>query len=86
MSDTYGTDSTNIDRTDSTDSSEPGAQLDEEPQEERGEMGSRDTGDPEPAGGPVGRPSGTSDADDHSSIDPQEPDEGDAPTLSSGGN
>lgn len=73
------------DSTSSTDGTEPGAQLDEEPQSERGETGSRDTGDPEPAGGPTSRPSGTSDADDHTSIDPQESGEGDAPTLSSGG-
>ena len=39
---------------------EPGAHLEEEPQEERGAPGSRDTGSDEPAGGPVDRPAGTS--------------------------
>lgn len=57
---------------------EPGTQLDEEPQEERGAPGSRDQGDPAP--GSQHRPAGTSDADDSTSIDPQEPDGG-APTL-----
>jgi len=79
------TDSDTTDTTDSTDSSEPGTQLDEESQQERGEMGSRDTGDPEPAGGPTSRPSGESDADDHTSINPQDADEGDSPNLSAGG-
>ena len=63
--------------------SEPGAHLEEEPQEERGEPGSRDKGDPQPSGGPVDRPVGTSDAKDSTSIDPQEP-RGDAPTLPAG--
>jgi hypothetical protein len=39
-------------------SDRPGEQLEEEPQEERGAMGSRDTGSNEPAGGPVDRPGG----------------------------
>jgi hypothetical protein len=56
----------------------PGEQLDEERQEERGAPGSRDKGFEEP--GSEHRPAGTSDADDSTSIDPQEPDE-DAPTL-----
>lgn len=64
---------------------EPGSHLEEEPQAERGAPGSRDTGSDEPAGGPVDRPAGTSDADDHTAIDPQDPDHGDAPTLQSGG-
>ena len=63
---------------------EPGAHLDEEPQEERGAPGSRDTGSDEPAAGPADRPAGDSDADDSTSIDPQEPRHGDAPTLQSG--
>jgi hypothetical protein len=33
--------------------------LSEEPQEERGAPGSRDTGSDEPSGGPTNRPSGT---------------------------
>lgn len=56
----------------------PGEQLNEEPQDERGAPGSRDHNSEEPGSGH--RPSGTSDADDSTSIDPQEPDE-DAPTL-----
>lgn len=36
-----------------------GENLSEEPQEERGAPGSRDTGSDEPAGGPADRPSGT---------------------------
>jgi hypothetical protein len=52
---------------------QPGAQLSEEPQEGRGAPGSRDTGADEPAGGPVDRPAGTSSADDHTSVDPQDP-------------
>jgi hypothetical protein len=56
----------------------PGEHLDEEPQQERGGPGTRDKGFDEPGSGH--RPAGTSDADDSTSIDPQEPDE-DAPTL-----
>jgi hypothetical protein len=69
---------------DSTDNSVPGAHLQEEPQEERGAPGSRDTGSDEPAGGPVDRPVGTSDADDSTAIDPQEPRDPSAPTLPAG--
>jgi hypothetical protein len=58
-------------------SEEPGTQLDEEPQEERGAAGSRDKGDFTP--GSEHRPADTSDARDHTSVDPQDPDE--APTL-----
>jgi hypothetical protein len=36
----------------------PGNQLSEEPQSERGEIGSRDTGSDQPSGGPVDRPEG----------------------------
>jgi hypothetical protein len=39
--------------------STPGGQPSEEPQEERGAPGSRDTGVDEAAGGPADRPSGT---------------------------
>ncbi|KJF22439.1 hypothetical protein SZ00_03093 [Rhodococcus sp. AD45] len=54
----------------------PGEHLSEEPQSERGEPGSRDTGSNEPGGGPVDRPEGsfdheetisTSDTDDSDS-------------------
>jgi hypothetical protein len=44
-----------------SDHSEP---LSEEPQEERGAPGSRDTGSDEPSGGPVDRPSGTYEGDE----------------------
>jgi hypothetical protein len=37
----------------------PGEHLSEEPQEERGAPGSRDTGSDQPSGGPADRPSGT---------------------------
>lgn len=36
----------------------PGEHLSEEPQSERGDIGSRDTGADEPSGGPVDRPDG----------------------------
>jgi hypothetical protein len=61
----------------------PGAHLTEEPQEERGPQGSRDTGSDEPAGGPADRPSGTSDAETDTSVQPQES-RSDAPTLQTG--
>ncbi len=70
------------DSTDSTDSTEsdPGARnLEEEPQQERGEAGSRDA-DTE---GSTDRPVGSSDADDQTGIDPQDPDTG-SPTMQSG--
>lgn len=38
---------------------EPGEHLTEEPQEQRGAPGSRDTGSDQPSGGPADRPSGT---------------------------
>ena len=57
----------------STSGDVPGAHLAEEPQEERGAPGSRDTGSDEPAGGPVDRPVGTADEDDDTSIEAQEP-------------
>lgn len=37
----------------------PGEHVTEEPQEERGAPGSRDTGSDEPSAGPADRPSGT---------------------------
>lgn len=63
----------------------PGEQLAEEPQEARGAPGSRDEGSDEPAAGPADRPVGTSDAESATSVDPQDPDEDDAPMLPSGG-
>jgi hypothetical protein len=42
----------------------PGENVREEPQEERGAPGSRDTGSDEPAGGPVDRPSGEYEGDE----------------------
>ena len=58
--------------------------LSEEPQSERGAPGSRDTGSDQPAGGPVDRPAGTSDADDHTAVDPQGPTDPEAPHLPPG--
>jgi hypothetical protein len=49
----------------------PGAHLEEEPQSERGPMGSRDTGSDEPSGGPVDRPAGSSDEESDTSVDAQ---------------
>jgi hypothetical protein len=40
------------------DNNSPGEQLSEEPQSERGEPGSRDTGSDKPSGGPTDRPEG----------------------------
>jgi len=65
---------------------EPGNEIDEEPQEERGPKGSRDTGSDEPSSGTSGRPAGTAPKDSDTSIKPQEPSEPDAPHLHSGGN
>jgi hypothetical protein len=48
----------------------PGSQLEEEPQEERGAPGSRDTGSDEPGGGPVDRPAGTADDDEDNAVNP----------------
>lgn len=66
-------------------SDQSGEHLEEEPQSERGQMGSRDTGSDEPAGGPVDRPQGTSDEESDTSIQPQDAQEPDAPDLQSGG-
>lgn len=41
-----------------------GEQLSEEPQEERGAPGSRDTGSDQPSGGPADRPSGSYEGDE----------------------
>ena len=61
----------------------PGEHLDEEPQAERGAMGSRDTGSDEPSGGPVDRPAGTADADDDTTVNPQGAEHG-GPQLPTG--
>jgi hypothetical protein len=63
----------------------PGQQLDEEPQEDRGPVGSRDTGSDEPGGGPADRPADDADAESDTSIQPQEAGHPDAPNLQSGG-
>jgi hypothetical protein len=63
----------------------PGHHLDEEPQQERGARGSRDTGSDEPSGGPVDRPEGTADTTADTSVEPQPPQDPDAPYLQSGG-
>jgi hypothetical protein len=59
----------------------PGEQLTEEPQSERGPMGSRDTGSDQPSGGPAERPAGQ--VGDDSSVDPQDPEHG-GPDLPTG--
>jgi hypothetical protein len=63
----------------------PGEHLEEEPQEERGPLGSRDTGADEPSGGPVDRPAGVADEKADTSVLPQEPQDPDSPNLQSGG-
>jgi hypothetical protein len=65
-------------------SDQPGEQLDEEPQSERGPEGSRDTGSDEPSGGPVDRPEGTSDEESDTSVEAQGAEHPDAPDLPSG--
>jgi hypothetical protein len=62
----------------------PGEHLEEEPQEERGPQGSRDTGSDEPSGGPVDRPAGDADPDADTSVLPQTSQDPDAPNLQSG--
>ncbi|MGI8523122.1 MAG: hypothetical protein ACR2K3_07405 [Nocardioides sp.] len=66
-------------------SDKPGEQLEEEPQEERGPEGARDTGSDESSGGPVDRPAGTADEESDTSIQPQGAQDPDAPDLPSGG-
>jgi hypothetical protein len=48
----------------------PGEHLTEEPQSERGPMGSRDTGSEEPGAGPSDRPAGKVEGSSES-VDPQ---------------
>jgi hypothetical protein len=45
----------------------------EEPQEERGPVGSRDKGEPGPGGGPADRPAEDSEAEDETGVNPQSP-------------
>ncbi|MFD4113895.1 hypothetical protein ACFWGI_20465 [Streptomyces niveus] len=59
---------------------------DEEPQEERGPKGSRDTGSDQPSGGPAERPAGRSDKKSDTSVKPENPIDPDSPNLRSGGN
>ncbi|MFD3523205.1 hypothetical protein [Streptomyces sp. NPDC058653] len=59
---------------------------DEEPQEERGPKGSRDTGSDQPSAGPSDRPSGRSGKRSDTSVKPGEPIDPDSPNLQSGGN
>ncbi len=66
-------------------SDKPGEQLEDEPQEERGPEGSRDTGSDEPGGGPVDRPSGEADEEADTSVQPQESQDPESPDLQSGG-
>jgi hypothetical protein len=66
-------------------SEKPGEHLEEEPQEERGSPGSRDTGSDEPGGGPVDRPAGTADEESDTSVNPQGVRDPGAPDLQSGG-
>ncbi|MEJ7832922.1 MAG: hypothetical protein WKF79_08420 [Nocardioides sp.] len=70
-------------------SEKPGEQLDEEPQDERGPEGSRDTGSDEPGGGPVDRPEGRADdeggEDADTAVDPQDANHPESPDLQSGG-
>jgi hypothetical protein len=63
----------------------PGEHLEEEPQEERGPRGSRDTGSDEPSGGPADRPAGGTDEDADTSVRPQAAQDPAAPDLQSGG-
>jgi hypothetical protein len=63
----------------------PGDHLAEEPQEERGPMGSRDTGSSEPAGGPVERPAGSADEEADTTVADTGPQEPGSPYLQAGG-
>jgi hypothetical protein len=65
----------------------PAAHLEEEPQSERGPMGSRDTGSDEPGGGPADRPEGRVEGGSDSTVDAQGSQSGgpDLPTGDAGG-
>jgi hypothetical protein len=62
----------------------PGENLDEEPQEQRGPQGARDTGSDEPSGGPADRPSGTADDESDTSVQPDKSDDPNAPDVQTG--
>ncbi|MFJ4918858.1 hypothetical protein [Streptomyces sp. NPDC088725] len=62
-----------------------GKHLNEEPQEERGPKGSRDTGSDRPSGGPADRPEGGAGKEADTSVQPKKPTDPDAPNLQSGG-
>ncbi|MDX6325024.1 MAG: hypothetical protein QOK15_1378 [Nocardioidaceae bacterium] len=66
-------------------SDQPGAHLEEEPQDERGPQGSRDTGSDEPAAGPADRPEGRATDQSGTSAKPSEAEHPDAPDLQPGG-
>ncbi|GIF53666.1 hypothetical protein DFJ67_7126 [Asanoa ferruginea] len=63
----------------------PGARLPEEPQEERGQKGSRDAGSRKPDEGKAGRRAGTADEKSDTSVLPQKTQDQDSPHLQSGG-
>ncbi|MCX4849642.1 hypothetical protein [Streptomyces sp. NBC_00893] len=67
------------------DTPEKNSGIDEEPQEERGPKGSRDTGSSRPSAGPADRPSGTSDERSDTSVQPKRPQDPKSPGLRSGG-
>ena len=66
-------------------SEQPGEHLEEEPQQERGPEGSRDTGSDEPAAGPADREEGRATEQSDTSAKPSEPEEPGAPDLQPGG-
>jgi hypothetical protein len=63
----------------------PGADLSEEPQEERGPKGSRDTGSDQPGAGPADRPESKAGERSDTSVEPSKSSDPDAPDLQSGG-
>ncbi|MFD6275650.1 hypothetical protein ACFWFI_08770 [Streptomyces sp. NPDC060209] len=67
------------------DTPEKNSSVEEEPQEERGPKGSRDTGSDKPSAGPADRPSGTSDERSDTSVQPKKPQDPESPDLQSGG-
>jgi hypothetical protein len=62
-----------------------GADRAEEPQEERGPKGSRDTGSDQPSGGPADRSADSGDERSDSGVEPRKASDPDAPDLQSGG-
>ena len=62
----------------------PADHLEEEPQEERGSPGSRDTGADQPSGGPVDRPAGNSGEESDTKVDPKGTIQEDMPYQPSG--